>query len=259
MRTFVEYLAGVAVLSRLRLIENYFTFDAGEYNHLFSDELARLSVSSPDHREALFRMRGFNWVGYIAKSLRNAGYRDQREVAEGTHDIVVKFLTGGLFRDYDERRHGPFDLRFKRAVANGIKNMIERDKNRRRFIPTVPIGHERDDDLPDRASSQDDERMIDDFRELVRDRLGELGISVLNARLACEEMKNLVGRADLGSPGRFQVKAVVQKVKALAREYAERCGDPAFLRSITRAMQREEETIRKRLATGAARQELPSA
>ena len=75
-------------------------------------------------------MRDFNWVGYIAKSLRNAGYRDQREMQERTHDIVVKMITGGLFRDYDERRHGPLDLRFKRATANAIKNMVEKERNR---------------------------------------------------------------------------------------------------------------------------------
>jgi len=55
--------------------------------------------------------------------------------------------------------------------------------------------------------------------------------------------------------GRFQVKAIVQKVKALAREYAERLGNQAFLREIDRAFEREERTVQKRLATGAARQE----
>ena len=87
-------------------------------------------------------MRGFNWVGYIAKCLRNCGYRDQREVQERTHDIVVKLITGGLFRDYDEQQHGPLDLRFKRSVANAIKNMVEKERNRRRLLPTVPIGQE---------------------------------------------------------------------------------------------------------------------
>ena len=64
--------------------------------------------------------------------------------------------------------------------------------------------------------------------------------------------------ADLGSPGRFVVKRVVQEIKALAREYAQRLGDPAFLRDIERTMEREGATVKKRLATGAARQELSS-
>ena len=54
-------------------------------------------------------------------------------------------------------------------------------------------------DLPDRAPGrQDDERLIDDFRQLVRSRLGELGIAILDARLQGQETKGLVGRADLG-------------------------------------------------------------
>ena len=101
MRTFYEFLSDIDLRSRLGLLETYFTFDAGQYNQLFHDQLAKLSASLPSHREALERMQGFNWVGYIARSLRNAGYRDQREVQEKTHDIVVKLLTGGLFTDYD--------------------------------------------------------------------------------------------------------------------------------------------------------------
>ena len=141
----------------LWLLETYFSFDAGQYNQLFNDELRNLSASSPEYREALARLRNFNWVGYIAWLLcETAGYRDQREVAERTHDVAVKLLTGGLFRNYDEERHGPLDLRFKRAVANAIRNMVEKQRNARRLLPTISIGHEGDDELP--------ERMADDGR-----------------------------------------------------------------------------------------------
>ncbi len=252
MRTFLEFLSDLSF--RLWLIETYYTFDAAQYNQLFDDELGKLSVSSPEHRDAVERMRGFNWVGYIAKSLRNAGYRDQRETQERTHDIVVKMLTGGLFRDYDERQHGPLNLRFKRATANAIKNMVEKERNRRRFIPTLSIGQARDDDLPARTSAENGERLIDNFRRIVRNRLGDLGIAVLDARLAGQETKSLVGRVDLGSPGRFAIKRVVAQVKALAREFAQRRGNPAFLREIERAIEREGATIQKRLSTTAARQ-----
>ncbi len=255
MRTFYEFLSDLALFA-----EAYFTFDAGQYNELFDDELGKLSAWSPEHREALERMRNFNWVGYIAASVRNAGYRDQREVAERTHDVAVKMLCGGLFRDYDERQHGPLDLRFKRAVGNAIRNMAEKDRNRRRFIPTVAIGLDRGDDLPERMAWDDGEdgeegKVIDDFRQLVWNRLGELGIAVLDARLAGEETKSLVGREDLGSPGRFVIKRIVQEIKALARDFAQRLGDAGFLRDIERAFQREEATVQKRLmATAGARQ-----
>jgi hypothetical protein len=257
MKTFYEYLAFLS-----RLTETYFSFDPPQYNKLFDDELQRLSVSSPEHRAALERLRGFNWVGYIAASLRNAGYRDQRETQERTHDIAVKLLTGKLFAGFDQRTSGPLDLRFKRSVANAVKNMVDKDRNRRRFIPSVSIGQEFTpggvgvDGLSDRdvAGGQDDERLIDDFRQLVSNRLGQLGIAVLDARLAGLETKSLVGRQDLGSPGRFVIKRVVQEVKALAREFAQRLGDPGFLRDIDRAFQREEETVQRRLATAMARQ-----
>lgn len=253
MRTFLEFISDIALLARLT--EAYYSFDPQQYNQLFNDEVGKLSVSSPEHRQAISRMKDFNWVGYIAKSLRNAGYRDQREVQERTHDIVVKMLIGGLFRDFDERQHGSIDLRFKRATANAIKNMVEKDRNRSRFIP---IGQERGDDVPDRAARKDDEQLIDDFRRLVRSRLGELGLAVLDVRLAGEETRSLVGRADLGSPGRSVIKRVVGEVKALARTYAERRGDAGFLRNIERATGREKATVQKRLATARQGRHLPT-
>ena len=184
MKTFYEFISDLSF--RLWLIETYFSFDPAQYNQLFDDELAKLSALSPEHQQAIERRQGFNWTGYVAKSVRNAGCRDQREVAERTHDLIVKLLTGGLFSNYDERQHGSLDLRFKRSVANAVKNMVEKDRNRRRFIPTVPIGQQEFgpggvDDVPDRdaAGGQDDEQLIDDFRQLVRSRLGEIGSAVL--------------------------------------------------------------------------------
>lgn len=244
MKTFCEYFSDLALLSRLR--ETYFSFDPAQYNQIFDDELGKLSVSSPEHQEAISRMKDFNWVGYIARCVRNSGYVNQREVQERTHDIVVKMLVGGLFRDYDERQHGFFNLRFKRSVSNAIKNMIEKDRNQRRLIPIIPI--ERPDDLPASAGRDDDNALIDGFRRLVRDRLGELGAAVLDAKLQRREIKGLVGREDLGRPGRFVIKRVVGEIKALAKEYAQQLGHPALLRDIERAMNREAATVAKRLA-----------
>ncbi len=261
MKTFYEFLTDPAF--RLWLVETFFTLDAAKYNQLFDDAAATTSVSSPENRQALEGMRGFNWVGYIAKCLRNAGYRDQREVAERTHDIAVKFLTGGLFRDYDEAKHGPIPKRWAAACRHAVINMIEKDWNRGRNIPTVPIGQEFTpggvgvDELPDRdaAHDQDDDRVIEDFRQLVRSRLGHLGIAVMDARLSGQETKTLIGREDLGSPGGFQIKTIVHRIKALCREYAERLGDPALLRDVLRAMAREGATVQKRLNTTAARKD----
>jgi hypothetical protein len=42
---------------------------------------------------------------------------------------VVKLLTGGLLSNYDEKTHGPLDLRFKRSVANAVKSPSARNSN----------------------------------------------------------------------------------------------------------------------------------
>ena len=240
----------------LLLVEH--DLNPADYDALFDRELERLlpRISDPTEQARLRGLIGTGWTNYIAAALRNAGFRDQASLQEKIHDVVVGLLVspGGLFRDYDQTRHGPLDLRWKRLVANAVKNIAEKERNRRRFIPTVSIGQERGDDLPDRASAENDGKVIDDFRRLVRTRLGDLGLAVLDARLQGQETKSLVGRADLGSPGRFQVKTIVQKVKGLAREYAQRRGDPAFLREIERAIEREETTVAKRRTAMAARQ-----
>ena len=87
-------------------------------------------------------MRGFNWLAYIAAAVRNAGFRDYRDGQEGIHDIAAKLLSGTLFTGFDERRSGPFDLRFKAAVGNAVRNLAEKERNRKRLLPTVPIGQE---------------------------------------------------------------------------------------------------------------------
>jgi hypothetical protein len=257
MQTFLEWLSTYGILARLRLLETYYSFDPAEYNALFDSELQKLRVSNPQHQHAIESMRGFNWVGYIGKSVRNAGYRDQREVQERTHDVVAKLLMGTLFRNYDERVHGPLDLRFKRSVSNAIRNMAEKERNQRRLLPSVPIDQEFRPggvaDLPDRISPVHDERVIADFRQLLRDRLGDLAVAIFDLRMDGGETKSLIGSPAVGSPSAFAIKAAVQRIKVLAREYAGSVGDPMFVRDVERAFQREAETVQKRQTTARQR------
>lgn len=136
---------------------------------------------------------------------------------------------------------GPMDLRFKRSVANAVRNLVEKERNHRRLLPTISIGREFEPggvtDLPARSSPSQDEKVIDDFRRLVRQRLGDLGAAVLDVRLAGGETKSLVGSPSLGNPGRWTVKRVVQEIKALAREFF--AGDPELLRRVERALRDE--------------------
>ena len=97
--------------------------------------------------------------------------------------------------------------------------------------------------------------MIHDFRRLVRKRLGDLGVAVLNARLAGEETKSLVGRAERAAPESSWSRGSFARSKELAAEYARSLGDSELLRRIERAMASEEETVAKRQATTAARRQ----
>ena len=257
MQTFWQWLAQPQ--------ETYFTFDPAQYNALFDAELEKViqQVRDPAHRQSLEKMHGFGWMSYIAASVRNAGFRDYRDGQERIHDIAVKLLTGTLFRGFDERVSGPMDLRFKNSVGNAVRNLVEKERNRKRLLPTVPIRQEfqpggvTPDDLPAKSWTNDDDSMkvVQDFWRLVRRRLGEVGVAVLNARLAGEETKSLVGSPTLGNPGRWGIKRAVQQIKQLSREYAASVGDPGFLRDIERAMEREQETVAKRRTATAARRQ----
>jgi hypothetical protein len=251
MTTFHERLINLDIVSKLRLLETYFTFDPAQYNQLFADELEKLiqRVSDRTHRQVLERMRGFNWVGYVAASVRNAGFRDYRARQEATADVASKLLMGTLFSGFDERTSGPIDLRFKQSVANGIRNIIEKERNRKRNLPAVAPEYE-PSTRP--AAVHDDEQMIADFRRLLRSRLGDLALAVFDLRMSGGETKSLVGSATVGNPSRFAIKQVVLKTKALAQEFAQQRGDPVFLRNIERAVARESETLQKRLGKSAS-------
>jgi len=251
METFLEWL------TRLRLVESYYGVNNGQYNRLFDGELAKLiaRVRDPAQQAALQRMRNFDWSGYIARCVWNAGFHDQRERDEKTHDIAVKLLLGTLFRGFNEKISGPMDLRFKRSVSNSIRNIVELERNRRRYIPSVPIGQEFEPgviaaaDLPDRPPVGQDDQVIENFRELVRRRLGDLAVAVFDLRMDGGETKSLVGSATLGSPSKWAVKKVVQEIKTLARQYAASIGDFGLLRRIERAMEEESQTVARRRAT----------
>ena len=129
-------------LSQLRLVETYYGFDPTQYNQLFDEELEKVIARTSDAKpiaNPLKGMRGFGWMSYIAASVRHAGIGIIVMVKNESADIAVKLLTGTLFTGFDERVSGPMDLRFRASVGNAIRNMVEKDRNRRRLLPTVPI------------------------------------------------------------------------------------------------------------------------
>ena len=248
MNTFLEW----ARLQNL-LAETYVTFDPKQYDAIFDAELEKLitRVKDPARLQALEEMRGFRWLGYIATAVRSSGYREYRTWRETVHEVVAKLLTGGLFRGYDESKHGPMLLRFKSATWNAIRNIVQKDTTRKRHLPSVPV--ERGHDVPAPSPAQHDEQVIHDFRQLVRKRLGTLALAVLDTRLDGDTMESLVGSPSLGNPTRNAIGKAAQDIKALAREFAIAAGDSELLRKIEKAMAAAESSLTKRKATIAAR------
>ena len=224
-------------------------FDPAAYDALFNKELDAIvpTLRNPKERERLASLRGMNWTNYIAACLRNAGFREQGDLEERIHDVVVRLLVspGGLFRDYDQDRHGPLDLRFKRSVANAVKNIAEKERNRRKYLPSGM----RAEDVPAYSKPSHDPALVERFRAMLQARAGDLAVAILDARLEGRQTKSIVGLPELNRPGRFVVKRTVQQIKTLAREFAQTLDDPGFLERVERLMDAEAGTIARRTAT----------
>ncbi len=198
METFYDWLSHLDLLRLLR--ETYFTFDPRTYDKLFNSELEKViaRVRDPAHRQVLERLRGFDWTGYVAGWVRHAGYHGYREAQEKTHEVVTTLLMGKLFRGFDERVSGPMDKRFKCAVGNAVRNLVAKEKTRRRYLPSIPIQQEfvpgsvTADELPAKPAQDDEGKVVEGFRKLVRGRLGNLALAVLDVRLEGGETKSLV-------------------------------------------------------------------
>lgn len=208
-------------------------------NQLIQREIEEVisQVEDPEIRNDLERLYQMDYAGYIDKSLRGAGFRDP-ELDELVNDIIVKLVVspGGLVSRW--KRDAPLSFRFKRAVKNAVTTLGERAvKQRRRFTP-----------LPDaelqEKQPQSQEDLIEDFRKWIGKTLGPSAVAVFQARLAGQDIKDLVGTASAGIPSSYVLKKIVQQIKASAVDWAG--ADPVFQEKIRRLMDRESLTVAKR-------------
>jgi DNA-directed RNA polymerase specialized sigma24 family protein len=230
-----------------RFLEVSELFSRSAFNALFDKELmAVVARATPEQRNQLQSLRGFDWVGYVDRSLRNAGFREH-DLDELVQEIVVRLLVqpGQLFKGWTGQ---PLDRRFKASVKNAVLNIVEKRGNRRRLLPTVKLGTDftprglKPSHFPARQIMTDS--LIDEFREFLRKQIGQIAVVVFNWRLEKRDTKELVGRADFGNPTSYQVKKMVQAIKSAARDFAQ--GDSGFLRMIEKAMQEEAKTVQRR-------------
>ena len=78
--------------------------------------------------------------------------------------------------------------------------------------------------------SENDQDVIEEFRQFVHQRLGTLGLAVFDAQLDAVAIKSMVKAAGLGNPTAHRIKITVRRLKNLVVEYGQAVGDPDFLR-----------------------------
>jgi len=231
MNRFTDFLA-----RRLPLIEVTELFPTGKMNDLFTREILRVlpAVQGTQLGDDLARLVGMNFVGYIDKSLRSAGFGDAER--DGlVHDLVVKLLVtpGGLVSGW--KMDAPLSARFKRSVKNAIVTLGQKQSRRRKRIRDLP------DDQIQREKPQSDEDLVHDFRVWLRQRHGEPAVKVFDARLNREDIKSLIGQDGITAYG---LKLIVSQIKASAVLWAGT--DPVFQLKVRRLMDAESQTLAKR-------------
>jgi hypothetical protein len=255
MNTFLDWFNQLDTAGLLQLLEAAAYFDPESYNSVFRKELEELlnRITDEGARQEIMDLRTFDFSNYILNSLKRAGIRDDDSVQEAFHEIVVRLLVspGKLFKGWVPGKHGPLSRRVRASIWNNIRNLISKQRNwRKRFQTADPV--EIAERTPGRESPS--QEIIDLFRKLVRQRLGELALAILDQRLAGKETKNLVGNVEFGTPSAFSVKRTVGEIKELADRFAAKIGDSDFANLVSRAMERESATIEKRKIAMAARQ-----
>jgi hypothetical protein len=253
MKHIWEWFAELDTAARLQLLEAAAYFDPQSYNSVFQRELDELlnRISDEGTRQEIMELKSsFDFSNYILNSLKRVGIKSEDQQQEYFHQIAVRLLVspGKLFTGWQPGKHGPLDRRFRAATWNSIRNILEKRRNRRKWMqnadPTAIAER-----TPQRSAGNSE--IIDVFRRLVKERLGELALSVLDQRLSGGETKELVG---IGTQSAFYVKQSVQSIKELAQRFAVKIGDNSFADMVSKAMAAESETIEKRKKSLAARQ-----
>ena len=200
-------------------------------------------VDDPEIRSDLQRLYQMDFSGYVDRSLRAVGFCDP-ELDELVHDILVKLVVspGGLVSRW--KQDAPLSFRFKRAVKNAVTTLAERQAKRRRRFTPLP-----DDEIQEKQP-QSQEDLINDFTRWIKKTLGPYALAVFLARLAGQDIKDLVGTTP-GIPTAYSLKRIVQQIKASAVQWAGT--DPAFQEKIRRLMDAERLTLDRRFRRLGAR------
>jgi hypothetical protein len=214
-------------------VSSYFPKDG--MNDIFREKINALHQRQPMDPTELRRLLDFDYVGYVDKSLRSAGYRDP-DLDYLVHDIVVKLITGALFSNVQ----GPFIARFSVAVKNSIITLVGKRLRMRRRYSDHPL-----ETVPQQMALDTEPDVIEQFRQYVLRTLGAVALRVLDHRLDGGDTKELRGTEGLES--HYSVKETVKDLKRALRGFSG--SNPSFLEMIHKALDGEQETMRRRFRT----------
>jgi len=210
-------------------------FPRDEINSVFRREVQKQldkPTLSPEAREDLTRLLTFDFVGYMDRSLRRAGFRDP-DLDPMVQDLVVKLVvTGTLFSGW---QGGSLKARFLVSLKNAIATLVVKRHRHRRRSQELPT------DTPSRGQQESDS-LVDEFRDYLRNELGPAAVSVFDQRLAGQETKDLIGQQGLETG--YRLKQLVAQIKDAARRFAS--GHHDFRSMVQRAFDREGQTMDKR-------------
>ena len=120
MALFTHWLTIRDVAFLLGLLEPAQYFDPAAYNPVFDGQLEKLIHRLPngEARQQAMTLRGFDWAGYVVRSLQRSGFEDD-DIQEFFHQVAIKLLVepGKLFV-WNPKRHGPLERRFRTSVWN---------------------------------------------------------------------------------------------------------------------------------------------
>jgi hypothetical protein len=215
-------------------VSEYFPRD--QINSLFQKEIQQLLVTkhlSQEQQEDLEKLRDRDWVGYIDRSLRRAGFKEH-DLDNLVQDLVIKLVvTGNLFTGW--RAESSFQARFLVAIRNAISTLLRKKQ------VSMKRSHELPADSPGRTE-QDADSLVDDFRDYLRTELGPAAVTVLDQRLNGEDTKELIGQQGIETS--YRLKKIVQEIKEAAKRFA--VGNPEFHHMVTMAFEKEARTMEKR-------------
>lgn len=215
-------------------VSEYFPRD--QINSLFQKEIEQLLVTrhlSQEQQEDLEKLQDRDWVGYIDRSLRRAGFKEH-DLDNLVQDLVVKLVvTSNLFSGW--RGESSFQARFLVAIRNAISTLLRKKQ------VSMKRSHELPPDSPGRTE-QDADSLVDDFRDYLRTELGPAAVTVLDQRLNGEDTKELIGQQGIETS--YRLKKIVQEIKEAARRFA--VCNPEFQSMIQNAFEREARTMEKR-------------